>query len=537
MGEFESARADHEAALAYARAAGDGRTEWRIQLELGFLWAGRDYAHAGNCWERALAVARSLSEPARVADSLNRIGNWRVNLARPDEGLRDHLEALDLFQEVADRRGIAETLDFLGLAAFETGDLVQSAAWYRQAIPMLEDVDDRPRLVFALNLLMAASAGMYGTEAEIPAEGDATTPWQKGERALAIARAIGWPAGEAYTRIQLSGCYGPRGEYARALDEARTALSIAQAIGHRQWTCAALFLLGAIYGDLLACEKAQPLLERATALAQEAGSTLLFTFAAALHAQVCVRGRDFERAESALAAIDAVRPPGRLIFGRLATATRAELLLARRRPEPALRMLDDLLAPVGDTVIPYLWKLRGEALTALHRYVEAEEVLRRAETAAGTLGSRSLEWRIAISIGKLYRAWGRTADAARAYEAARAQIDDLAGNIPDEDVDDRRTLREHFHAAALELLPRPRPATSLRSAKQAFGGLTARERDVAALIAGGMSNRDIAEVLVLSERTVESHVSNILVKLGCGTRAAIAAWAVKKGLLAGATPP
>jgi DNA-binding NarL/FixJ family response regulator len=56
--------------------------------------------------------------------------------------------------------------------------------------------------------------------------------------------------------------------------------------------------------------------------------------------------------------------------------------------------------------------------------------------------------------------------------------------------------------------------------------LTRREWEVAQLIAHGLSNRRIAEQLVLSERTVDSHVSHILRKLGCGSRAQIAAWAV-----------
>jgi non-specific serine/threonine protein kinase len=74
------------------------------------------------------------------------------------------------------------------------------------------------------------------------------------------------------------------------------------------------------------------------------------------------------------------------------------------------------------------------------------------------------------------------------------------------------------------------PTTSSRTDKQRMGGLTAREREVAALIAQGKSNRDIAEALVLSERTIEGHVSNILNKLGFTARTQIAAWAVEKGL-------
>jgi DNA-binding CsgD family transcriptional regulator/transcriptional regulator with XRE-family HTH domain len=60
--------------------------------------------------------------------------------------------------------------------------------------------------------------------------------------------------------------------------------------------------------------------------------------------------------------------------------------------------------------------------------------------------------------------------------------------------------------------------------------LTERERQVAALIARGMTNRAIAEALVISERTVERHVANMFAKLDVGSRAQIAAFAVEEGL-------
>src|SRR5262249_39728747 len=66
--------------------------------------------------------------------------------------------------------------------------------------------------------------------------------------------------------------------------------------------------------------------------------------------------------------------------------------------------------------------------------------------------------------------------------------------------------------------------------------LTAREREVAALVARGQSNRQIADELVISERTVESHVASALGKLGFRSRAQIAAWAVTNGLAEDARP-
>jgi DNA-binding NarL/FixJ family response regulator len=60
--------------------------------------------------------------------------------------------------------------------------------------------------------------------------------------------------------------------------------------------------------------------------------------------------------------------------------------------------------------------------------------------------------------------------------------------------------------------------------------LTPRESEVAALVARGLTNRDIAGQLYISVRTVEVHVDRILSKLGFRTRTQLAAWAHEEGL-------
>ena len=71
--------------------------------------------------------------------------------------------------------------------------------------------------------------------------------------------------------------------------------------------------------------------------------------------------------------------------------------------------------------------------------------------------------------------------------------------------------------------PRAEAERLLRVAAPA-GGLSAREAEVVALVADGLTNRQIADRFVLSERTVESHVRNALLKLGLSRRAQLVAW-------------
>jgi predicted ATPase/DNA-binding NarL/FixJ family response regulator len=80
------------------------------------------------------------------------------------------------------------------------------------------------------------------------------------------------------------------------------------------------------------------------------------------------------------------------------------------------------------------------------------------------------------------------------------------------------------YARNLPLKPNAAPG-----AVEELGGLTRRELEVAALIERGLSNREIANELVLSRRTVEKHVANILSKLGFTNRAQIVRWAIEKG--------
>jgi non-specific serine/threonine protein kinase len=136
----------------------------------------------------------------------------------------------------------------------------------------------------------------------------------------------------------------------------------------------------------------------------------------------------------------------------------------------------------------------------------------------------SVMWRAQSELAATLDAQGRGAEADLARTEALEIVEDIASRLADAS-SGTGFRAAAYHAIGVGARTRQRLARGPR-------GLTSREREVAVLIAAGHTNRAIAERLVVSERTVESHVSGILAKLGCRTRAQIAVWATEQGLSA-----
>ncbi|MCY1139273.1 response regulator transcription factor [Actinoplanes sp. Pm04-4] len=118
-------------------------------------------------------------------------------------------------------------------------------------------------------------------------------------------------------------------------------------------------------------------------------------------------------------------------------------------------------------------------------------------------------------------------DRARLLPAVRAG----ARGYLSKDVDPQALVAAVRSVHAGHLLLEPEVATSLLAAPADSPALTARERDVLTLIADGRSNREIARALVVAEKTVKTHVSSILMKLGLADRTQAALHAVRTGLV------
>ncbi len=529
LGEFEQARADYEQALALTQQAGDRRAEWQGLLDLGFAWAAQDLTQSGAYFRRALELAQAEGDPALIAHSLNRLGNWHTNLDQHAVARDFHAAALAHFTAQADRPGQAATLDLLGLTATMAGDMPAGWRSYEQAVALFEALDDQRGLASGLSVMGTLSANsVMDTAAVAPltlAQSAAHVA-----RALEIARRIGYLAGEAYALIILSGDLGSMGQAALALEHSRRGLEIAAAIEHRLWLTYGHQVRGLVCREILALPQARDHLEQGLRLARELNSPFWVGMGAAFLATVLIQQGAQAEADELLR--PSLARPLLTLADKLLAAARLELALARgdlgqgaaelERLLPAVLPPADADAPAWQTA-PRLHLLHGQWLAAHKHWPEATVAFERALAAAQAQGARQLEWRVQAALGSALRAQRRFDASDAAFDAARALIESLALEVPAGD------LRANFTQAALRQLPPPRPAARRRAVKREFGGLTAREREVAALVGQARSNREIALALVLSERTVEKHVSNILGKLGLENRVQLVAWAAGRG--------
>jgi len=156
--------------------------------------------------------------------------------------------------------------------------------------------------------------------------------------------------------------------------------------------------------------------------------------------------------------------------------------------------------------------------------------------AAGARGAVLLaEGDARAALGALRRAWVSYQTIEAPYEGARARL--LIGlachQLGDGDTAEmelnaaRRVFRQLGAAPDLARVD----ALSRRASPKSAGGLTGREVEVLRLVATGRTNRAIADELVISEKTVARHMSNIFTKLGLSTRAEATAYAYRHHLV------
>ena len=209
-------------------------------------------------------------------------------------------------------------------------------------------------------------------------------------------------------------------------------------------------------------------------------------------------------------------------IGRVADETEAPLKRAGLLPAYV-----EIMLAVGNLEEARRASSELDAISETH----ASELLRAlAAHAGGAVALAEDDSRAAL--GSLRRALTTWQDIDAPYEAARTRV--LLGaacrRLGDDDaaaleLEAARTIFEELGAG-----PDLARAVTSAPSKNAHG-LSPRELEVLRHVAGGKTNKEIASELVLSERTIERHVSNIFAKLGVSTRAAATAFAYEHQLL------
>ena len=453
-----------------------------------------------------LALATSLRR-GDIAEGLRMCGAMRNPWVTHGD-VTEGAEWFDRFLVSADRlppevRGPA--LVFRGDLAFEQQDYPTVDRCAREGLELCRAAGD-PHEAAALRLLAVATL-RAGNLAEAVARVDEAAAtahkignvWEEGlalsikaaglarlamlreaqrtyEAALDVLRDNnGW--GVAQVRVGLGGVARARGDYQAAISHYQGALSLYQEIDARPEIArclAGIASVALIQGDLGLCRAS---LTESLALSLATGQRLPVARGLEAFAALEARAGDAERA------------------ARLAGAA-LELRSAAGHPPSAGAgaRLEDLLDPARRS----LGELRATALLDEGRAMSADEAV--AYAMGSPAAGRSAANGAAAAPGwPRPRAGGGNGQAGGA-PAAGGSASGVAGP-----------------AAAAAAGTAAVPST-----------LTPREREIAALIARGLSNRAIADELVISQATVARHVANMLTKLGFSSRAQVAAWMARQ---------
>jgi non-specific serine/threonine protein kinase len=252
-------------------------------------------------------------------------------------------------------------------------------------------------------------------------------------------------------------------------------------------------------------------LEQAVTAARTAGDRPLESSALLVLGLCRGFGGDRDGAVAALqACVDLTGPAGELHVRSYALAALGMLALLRGDADAASGLEREALvmkADLGD---------RSATAFVLEVLAWAAAAQRRRERAATLLGAADTLW----------RHLGVDPDAVPYLSANRLRSEESAG-IDRGDAAFRQAFRRGAGLSDEQVLALALEQPPVEEAPREEVPLTRRELEVAHLIGYGLSNREMAEQLGISQRTVESHVENVLRKLGFGSRTQVAAWVVE----------
>jgi len=511
--------------------------------------AGRDAAGAGAHREAVAHFGLVLEHQGRFApdERAQLLAQYAIEcytIGAIDKAVEAGRRAVEENRSLEDLRQLGACLRWLSRIWWMAGERAKAERAGREAISVLERAGDNRLLALALSNESQLSMAACRFAESIA----------YGERAAALAREAGDAAvtAHALTNIGVSrwGLGDPAGQH--TLDEA---LRVALEAGDVEDACRAYVNLVRNLLDWCRLEEAEQYLTAAMKLAEETEFFGILSYMQVMRARLeFARGSWDEAVRAAEAAAQAFLParcPALIVLGRIQVRRgqpqAARLLslawklavqldeLQRLGPAAAARAEDAWLRGDHARVRAIATPVYQEARRLDHQVYQAElgYWLGRAGQPAETTSDHPYALQAA----------GRWREAAAAWKAAGYPYEHAAALAESPEPDDLLTalgildelgatplatlVRGRLRALGTIRIPRgPRGETRVNPA-----GLTARQVDVLRLLGKGYTNAEIASQLVVSVRTVDSHVAAVLAKLGATTRREAAARAAELGVL------
>jgi DNA-binding CsgD family transcriptional regulator len=545
------------AAVAHYRTAlqlidPDDARQAEILLGLGkALILADDLAEAAETCERAREVALRAGDRLTAARAALGRGQADIGLGRRHSACRWLRESIDLLSGQS-RPEIVHALSYLAAIEAVLGGYEAGVAHARQAQRQAAKLGDRLLEARACRALGKLLTRMQASVAE---------GGQVLERALVLATAAADPSEMAACLFRIFWTALHIGQIKKCREVSLARVDAARRAQDRFQLCHARVCLAdmaAVQGDwpevarLVA--ELKPSAERLTdreplriLLAAEGysayqrGNFLAAEAAYAASEEIMGRGRESltlirsplglaqlragkrDAAQAAMAESErllAAMPPGSVAAGPVLVCLTAMALILEDRPR--LRRYHEALLPFSGQFYRFLVdRLLAEIEIRLGDWPAAERHLAAAEAQAAREGMRP-EQALLLSVrAELELARGGRDGATRARQA-------LARALREFEELDMAAEAEHARER-LRRLP-SQPGRPLREILPA--GLSGREAQVLGLVAAGLSNRQIARELALSDHTVANHLTSIFNKIGASNRAAAAAFAAHHGLAA-----
>jgi len=492
-----------EEAMGLAEAVADGAPALRAAAALvprGVAGSGVDERILSLC-ERALAAQPE--DPALHARLLSQRAIARADSGDPAEraqSLADGERALRMAEECDDPDALFSALNARQMALVTPADVAERLAIADRTLQLasLAHRSDiaawghqwRLDALFQLGDVDAAEAELQQLESLVEVRGEPLARWRVLRSRAAFAKL--------------------RGSFA----EARRLTDEAHDLGLRTGnpTASYLYTFETLELALIAggAEEFEPAARR---MAEHGVARSLHAHVLATLGRIDEARATLQRDAAAGGEVDGNVPRGVWL---LAMADAADAVAAVGHRELAARVLDMLMPYAGyntcagaglGSSLGAMSRFTGRLAAVLERWDTAFEHLDAALALNTRMGAHPYVALTKLDIARTLVARKRPEDAARALALA-LECRAIAGD-----------LGMAYASAAADAL-----IASLERARDAGGPLSAREREVAALVAQGLGNREIAARLFLAERTVESHVKNICDKLGVNRRSQVAAW-------------